>query len=289
MAIMAAATESGQARVRALSDLMSGRAAGTAAGTGLGSVILTFFSVRTVFELYTAIALICLLLVALSRNYLPKEREDARKAPSASGSRARDLIFNKETFGVLFLMFLVISILRPYRDVALPLYSMEENISVIELGRVMMIACLCATYLAPVIIRTLRENFGNRHAAVVSNITMVAPLLLLPFIPGKYTVYLACLFIEMFYAAGRPYQNGLFMSLSSVQAAGPSTAQTVFGLVSTAGSALGPAVFSILFGALGLTGGNVALAVITILCALLFLAISKKELFTHGPAAQNAQ
>lgn len=289
MAIMAAATESGQARVRALSDLMSGRAAGTAAGTGLGSVILTFFSVRTVFELYTAIALVCLLLVALSWNYLPKEREDVRKAPSANGSRARDLIFNRETFGVLFLMFLVISLLRPYRDVALPLYSMEENISVIELGRVMMIACLCATYLAPVIIRALRENFGNRHAAVVSNITMVAPLLLLPFIPGKYTIYLACLFIEMFYAAGRPYQNGLFMSLSSVQAAGPSVAQTVFGLVSTAGSALGPAVFSILFGALGLTGGNVALAVITILCALLFLATSRKELFIHGPAAQNAQ
>lgn len=286
MAIMAAATESAPARVRALSDLMSGRAAGTAAGTGLGSVILTFFSVRTVFEIYTAIALICLLLVALSRNYLPKEKDDARKAAASGGLRARDLIFNKETFGVLFLMFLVISLLRPYRDVALPLYSMEENISVIELGRVMMIACLCATYLAPVIIRTLREHFGNRHAAVVSNITMVAPLLLLPFIPSKYTVYLACLFIEMFYAAGRPYQNGLFMSLASVQAAGPSVAQTVFGLVSTAGSALGPTIFSILFGALGLTGGNVALAIITVACALLFLATSKKELFIHGPAAQ---
>lgn len=284
MAIMAAATESIQARIRALSDLMSGRAAGTAVGAGLGSVILTFFSIRTVFELYTAIALICLLLVVLSRNYLPEESEDVCNAPSARSHRARDLIFNKETFGILFLMFLVISILRPYRDVALPLYSMAENISVIELGRVMMIACLCATYLAPVIIRTLRNNFGYRHAAVVSNITMVAPLLLLPFIPGKYTVYLACLFIEMFYAAGRPYQNGLFMSLASVQGAGPSIAQTVFGLVSTAGSALGPAVFSILFGVLGLTGGNAALAVITILCALLFLATSKRELFTRAPA-----
>lgn len=286
MSIMAGATESEKARGRALSDLMSGRAAGTAVGSGLGSVILTFFSVRAVFELYTGIAFICLLLVALSRNYLPEEREASDCTQTAKEHSASFLIFNKDTFGVLFLMFLVISMLRRYRDVALPLYSMEQSISAIELGRVMMLACLFATYVAPVLIRTLREHFGNRHAAVVSNISMVTPLLLLPIIPSKYVVYLACFVIELFYAAGRPYQNGLFMSLESVQKAGPSTAQTVFGIFSTAGAALGPIIFSILFGALGLMGGNVALAILTIVCALLFLAVSKKSQFTHGPATK---
>ncbi|MBQ5759391.1 MAG: MFS transporter [Schwartzia sp.] len=283
MSITAGATESEKARSRALSDLMSGRAAGIAVGSGLGSIILTFFSVRAVFELYTAIAVVCLLLVALSRNYLPEEKEDCG-AENASPHGPRFLMFNRDTFGVLFLLFLVISVLRCYRDVALPLYSMEHSISAIELGRVMMLACLFATYVAPVIIRTLRQHFGNRHAAVVSNILMVAPLLLLPVIPSKYTVYLACFVIELFYAAGRPYQNGLFMSLSSVQAAGPSTAQTVFGIYSTAGSALGPIIFSVLFDTLGIMGGNVALAVITIACALLFLTVTTKAQFTHGPA-----
>lgn len=255
---------------KTFSDINAGILSGVTVGVGLGSVILSVSTYRSIY--ITGALFVALMLI---RSFYCIDYTYLTKKVKANGINFIKFFKNKEVFTFLVFILFPYLVSISYREYFFPLYAEQSGISEVDIGRIYLWCGLLVIYSGPIISKILMKRFGSRNTVIISS-ALACCAIIMPVIDSTLvTAIIGVILLSISSSFGYAAQSTYYASLPSTELYGESKAMSIYSVFDNGGQTFGPLVygFALIFGRqMGLLG--IGLSIFALL--LLFVAFNMK-------------
>ena len=265
-----AAISDEETAAKTFSDINAGILSGVTVGVGLGSLILSVSTYRSIY--ITGAIFVALMLI---RSFYCIDYTYVTKKVKANGMNFIKFFKNKEVFTFLVFILFPFLVSISYREYFFPLYAEQSGISEVDIGRIYLWCGLLVIYSGPIISKILMKRFGSKNTVIISSALACCAIIMPVIDPSLSIAIIGVILLSISTSFGYAAQSTYFASLPSTELYGESKSMSIYSVFDNGGQTLGPVVygFALIFGRqMGLLG--IGLAIFALL--LLFVALNMK-------------
>lgn len=255
---------------KTFSDINAGILSGVTVGVGLGSVILSVSTYRSIY--ITGSIFVALMVI---QSFYCIDYTYVTKKVKVNGMNFIKFFKNKEVFTFLVFILFPFLISISYREYFFPLYAEQSGISEVDIGRIYLWCGLLVIYSGPIISKVLMKRLGSKNTVIISSV-LACCAIIMPVIDSSLpTAIIGVILLSISTSFGYAAQSTYYSSLPSTELYGEGKAMSIYSVFDNGGQTLGPVVygFALIFGTqMGLLG--IAVAIFALL--LLFIALNMK-------------
>ncbi len=255
---------------KTFSDINAGILSGVTVGVGLGSVILSISTYRSIY-----ITGAFFILLMLFKSFYLVDYKYVTERVKTKGMNFIKFFMNKEVFTFLVFILFPFLVSISYRDYFFPLFAEESGINEVDIGRIYLWCGLLVIYSGPIISNSLINKFGSKKTVVMSSALACVSIIMPVIKPNLISAVMGVVLLAISTSFGYAAQSTYFSSLSSTESYGESKSMSIYSLFDNGGQTIGPIVFgfALLFGTqMGLMGVGATIAALL----LLFVVINMK-------------
>ncbi len=263
------------------SMLNAGLYAGMNCGSSLGSILAEKFGYQNVFFMATGLTLLCSVMIMCMENAVLKKREAATEADDTVKTAVAESTV-RHSFRMLekiqmgcFAVFMIAPscIVASYLSYYLPLYFDSIGKGVADVGRAQLLYGLVIVYIGPKLSGFLiKKDKKLLYSNYCYNLLFSAGLLLVGFVGGVETAFIAVLCLAVADSFGFSVQNNYFLDLPPVKRMGASRSLAYLSFLKKLTEMLGPTVFATVI-VLGYQTGVRILGIVFVIAVVLFAVV----------------
>lgn len=273
---LSGAGENEEARAQGYADVAAGVLSGVTIGVGLGSIVLSIGSYRTVYIVGAFCMLVGLVLSVRSKSVAVTAAESEEKQ-SVGIASALQFLSSKRVWPFLLLVLTPFMVALSFRDYLFPLYANEANISEVRIGQIYLLFGMAVLYVGPSLAKLLIDRLGARYSVATANVLMIAAIGIFAVHPSLVTILIGVglLYISISFAYACQYYY--FEELPDTKTYGVGGAFGIYSMFENIGQTIGPIIFGTILLAGFSVGGMIIAGALLALLALFILVTHKKE------------
>lgn len=261
------------------SNGFSALSAGIYAGINCGCVIGAMLAERIGYSRVFLVGLIMmsfsgLFAIIFMKGILSGGLNNTVKVKREKTRGSAKFFFNGEIASFFILMIIPTSLFYMFLSYFFPLYTKNIGVSSANTGRAILVYGICIVYLGPVLSRYLSSRFNTKKVMFVSNIILVAAMLIFALNGGFWFAVLSLLLLGIGDSFGSPAQNSYFLSLEASQAQGTGKVLGFYSVVKKVGNMVGPMAFGWATAFGGMQNGVGIIGIIGVGALVLYAVIS---------------